>query len=85
MSDISDDLLGDYDLDELGAPKPAKEPCEECGDDGTLLGYRYTACCPRCKPTCETCGGTGRVPTTLQGSTTTQWHSKPCPDCKEKP
>ena len=25
MSDISDDLLGDYDLDELGAPKPSQE------------------------------------------------------------
>ena len=66
MSDLSDDLLGDYDLDELGAPARDHD-CRPCGE----------------------CEGTGRKPTTLQGSTTTQWHSVRCPDCngsgKDKP
>ena len=75
---------GDYHEDNHRCPgcEDCKPVCEECGNDQTLLGYRYTACCPRCKPACETCGGTGRIPTTLQGSTTTQWHSKLCQDCK---
>ena len=45
--------------------------------------------CEDCAKPCATCEGTGRKPTTLQGSTTTQWHSVHCPDCngsgKEKP
>lgn len=44
----------------------AKEPCEVCGDTGSIqddecpyLGHA----CPRCqKPPCSLCGGTGRVP-----------------------
>ena len=40
--------------------------------------------CEDCAKPCATCGGTGRKPTTLQGSTTTQWHSVHCPACNGK-
>ena len=55
MSDISDDLLGDYDLDELGAPKPDCKPCGVCGGSRVAWtapdenGLSDGEACPHCR------------------------------------
>ena len=46
MIDKDSTNWGTADCPGCEACQPA--PCEHCGNDQSLLGYRYTACCPAC-------------------------------------